>query len=39
MNMENYKKKHRTIIKFDDTKYNVGVKDSYFTQRTLERGL
>ncbi|MBT3312757.1 MAG: outer membrane lipoprotein-sorting protein [Desulfobacterales bacterium] len=39
MNMENFKKKHRTIIKFDDTKYNLGVKDSYFTQRTLERGL
>ena len=39
MEMENFAKGHRTIIDISDTRYNVGVKDSYFTQRTLTQGL
>ena len=39
MEMENFQRSHRTIITISDTKYNTGVKDSYFTQRTIEQGL
>jgi len=39
MIMENFNKNHRTVIYVQDTKYNTGVKDNYFTQRTLEQGL
>ena len=39
MEMENFAKGHRTIIDISDTRYNIGVKDSYFTQRTLMQGL
>ncbi len=37
--MENFKKNHRTLINTNNVKYNIGIKDSYFTQRTLEEGL
>jgi hypothetical protein len=39
MTMENFRKNHRTIIEGKGTKYNTGLKDSYFTQRTLTEGL
>jgi len=39
MTMENFRKNHRTLIEIKDTKYNTGLKDSYFTQRTLSEGL
>lgn len=39
MTMENFRKNHRTLIEIQDTKYNTGLKDSYFTQRTLTEGL
>ena len=39
MTMENVRKNHRTLIEINETKYNTGLKDSYFTQRTLTEGL
>lgn len=39
MSMENFRKNHRTFIEGGGIKYNIGLKDSYFTQRTLTEGL
>jgi len=30
---------HKTILKFSDIKYNQGLEESFFTTRTLQRGL
>ncbi|MGK5091465.1 outer membrane lipoprotein-sorting protein [Deltaproteobacteria bacterium TL4] len=38
MVMENFSKSHRTIIEMQETHYNTGIKDNYFTQRTLTQG-
>ncbi|WP_461832768.1 outer membrane lipoprotein-sorting protein [Desulfothermus sp.] len=37
MVMENLKRKHRTILKVQDVKYNIaGIGDELFTKRNLE---
>ena len=30
---------HKTILRFDDTKYNQELEESIFTQRRLEKGV
>ncbi len=38
MEMEDLHKKHKTVIKFDETEYNISVNDNFFTVANLERG-
>lgn len=38
MEMDNNQEKHKTILEFDEVKYNTGVKDNLFKVSTLERG-
>ncbi len=37
MEMENVRKKQRTILEFENVKYNTGLKDSIFSERNLKR--
>lgn len=38
MRMENFEKKHKTLLVFDEVRYNLGLTDSLFQVTTLERG-
>jgi len=37
--MKNDQKDHKTIMEYENVKINTGIRDSYFTQRMMERGL
>ena len=38
MEMDNTSEKHKTVMKMQDIKYNVGLKDNLFRVSTLQRG-
>ena len=37
--MNNVQKKHKTLMKFTNVQYNQGLKDNWFTERTMTTGL
>lgn len=39
MEMNNVQSKHKTVVEITDIKYNIDLKDSFFSVATLERGI
>lgn len=37
--MENDQKDHKTIMEYKDVEINTGIRDAYFTERMMTRGL
>jgi outer membrane lipoprotein-sorting protein len=37
--MKNVQKDHKTVMEYENVELNTGIRDAYFTERMMSRGL